>query len=53
MQNTIFGTEDSNIFSVTTKQKGPTGQLPLTPSDLLDRPSGCRNGMESGAAGAS
>ena len=40
MQNTIFGTEDSNIFSVTTKQKGPTGQLPLTPSDLLDRPSG-------------
>ncbi len=40
MQDTIFGTEDINIFSVTTKQNGPTGQLPLTPSDLLDRPSG-------------
>ncbi len=40
MQDTIFGTEDSSIFSVTTKQNGPTGQLPLTPSDLLDRPSG-------------
>ena len=40
MQDTIFGTEDTNIFSVTTKQQGPTGQLPLTPSDLLDRPSG-------------
>ncbi len=40
MQDKIFGTEDPNIFSVITKQPGPTGQLPLTPSDLLNRPSG-------------
>ena len=40
MQDKIFGTDDANIFSVTTKHTGPAGQLPLTPSDLLDRPSG-------------
>ena len=40
MQDKIFDAIDPEIFSITTKQKGPTGQLPLTPSDLLDRPSG-------------
>lgn len=40
MQNTIFGTDNASLFSITTKQHGPAGQLPLTPSDLLDRPSG-------------
>ncbi len=40
IQDTIFGTENPDIFSVITKQNGPAGQLPLTPSDLLDRPSG-------------
>ena len=40
MQETIFGTDDPNLFSITTTQNGPAGQLPLTPSDLLDRPSG-------------
>ncbi len=40
MQDKIFATDDTSIFSITTKQNGPTGQLPLTPSDLLDRPSG-------------
>ncbi len=40
MQDKIFATEDKNLFSVTTKHTGPTGQLPLTPADLLDRPSG-------------
>jgi xylonate dehydratase len=40
MQNTIFDTDDPNLFSITTKQNGPAGQLPLTPADLLDRPSG-------------
>lgn len=40
MTDPIFGTNDPNLFSVITKQRGPTGSLPLTPSDLLDRPSG-------------
>ncbi|MFN7930012.1 MAG: YjhG/YagF family D-xylonate dehydratase [Blastocatellia bacterium] len=40
MQDKIFGTDNSSLFSITTKQNGPVGQLPLTPSDLLDRPSG-------------
>lgn len=40
MQNTIFSTDTPNLFSITTKQTGPAGQLPLTPADLLDRPSG-------------
>jgi len=40
MTDPIFGTNDPNLFSVITKQRGPAGSLPLTPSDLLDRPSG-------------
>lgn len=40
MQNTIFGTDNPSLFSIVTQQNGPSGQLPLTPSDLLDRPSG-------------
>jgi xylonate dehydratase len=39
-QDTIFGTDNPDLFSIITKQNGPAGQLPLTPSDLLDRPSG-------------
>ena len=40
MLDNFFDSTDTDIFSVTTKQNGPTGHLPLTPSDLLDRPSG-------------
>lgn len=35
-----FATSDPKIFSVVTKQPGPSGALPLTESDLLERPSG-------------
>ena len=35
-----FATSDPKIFSVVTKQPGPAGHLPLTESDLLERPSG-------------
>lgn len=31
---------DRSIFDVVTKQPGPEGRLPLTATDLLDRPSG-------------
>ncbi|MBS1810753.1 MAG: YjhG/YagF family D-xylonate dehydratase [Acidobacteria bacterium] len=40
IRDIIFGTDDPDLFSIITKQNGPAGQLPLTPSDLLDRPSG-------------
>ena len=40
MPDPIFGSNDPNLFSIITKQPGPTGSLPLTPTDLLDRPSG-------------
>lgn len=36
----IFGGDDSDVLSVVTKAEGPSGQLPLGESDLLDRPSG-------------
>ncbi len=40
MTDSFFGTTDPTLFSVITQQRGPTGSLPLTASDLLDRPSG-------------
>lgn len=40
MTDSIFGTNDPILFSVITQQRGPRGSLPLTASDLLDRPSG-------------
>jgi putative YjhG/YagF family dehydratase len=36
----IFGSYEPELFSVVTRQAGPTGSLPLTISDLLNRPSG-------------
>jgi hypothetical protein len=36
----IFGSDDSEIYSVVTKQPGPAGRLPLTADHLLERPSG-------------
>jgi xylonate dehydratase len=36
----IFGSDDPNVYSVVTKQPGPAGRLPLSASDLLERPSG-------------
>ncbi|MBK9316980.1 MAG: YjhG/YagF family D-xylonate dehydratase [Acidobacteria bacterium] len=35
-----FATTDPKIFSVVTKQPGPSGRLPLTESDLIEKPSG-------------
>ncbi|HEX4950491.1 MAG TPA: YjhG/YagF family D-xylonate dehydratase [Blastocatellia bacterium] len=40
MQDKIFSSDNPHLFSIITQQNGPTGHLPLTPSDLLDRPSG-------------
>jgi putative YjhG/YagF family dehydratase len=36
----IFSSDDPELSSVITHQAGPTGSLPLTSSDLLERPSG-------------
>jgi xylonate dehydratase len=36
----MFGSDDPNIYSVVTRQSGPAGQLPLSASDLIERPSG-------------
>jgi putative YjhG/YagF family dehydratase len=36
----IFGSDEPEFFSVMTRQAGPAGHLPLTPSNLLERPSG-------------
>ena len=36
----IFGSEEPDTYSVVTKQPGPAGSLPLTPTQLLERPSG-------------
>jgi xylonate dehydratase len=38
--DTIFGSDEPDIYSVVTKQPGPVGLLPLTAADLLERPSG-------------
>lgn len=40
MSEEFFQTDDPSIFRIVTKQPGPTGQLPLTEADLLERPSG-------------
>jgi xylonate dehydratase len=39
-KNEIFGANEPELFSIVTRQAGPAGSLPLTPSDLLERPSG-------------
>jgi putative YjhG/YagF family dehydratase len=31
---------DPSIYTITTRQHGPAGQLPIAPADLLERPSG-------------
>jgi putative YjhG/YagF family dehydratase len=36
----ILSSGDTSLFEVTTSQTGPRGTLPLTPTDLLERPSG-------------
>jgi len=36
----IFGSDDPEVYAVTTKQPGPSGSLPLSPAQLLERPSG-------------
>ena len=36
----VLDSGDDEILRVTASQPGPAGQLPLTPADLLDRPSG-------------
>jgi len=38
--NDIFSSDESELYSVMTRQAGPAGYLPLTPTDLLERPSG-------------
>src|SRR5262245_64640994 len=40
MREMVFGSDDPELFSVVTRQNGPAGSLPLTASDLIDRPSG-------------
>ncbi|HEX5084742.1 MAG TPA: dihydroxy-acid dehydratase, partial [Blastocatellia bacterium] len=40
IKDEIFGSDEPKIFSVVTRQAGPAGSLPLTASDLLERPSG-------------
>ena len=36
----VLDSGDEGLFRVTASQPGPAGSLPLTPADLLDRPSG-------------
>src|SRR5688572_1790261 len=36
----VLDSGDPSLFRVTASQPGPAGSLPLTPADLLDRPSG-------------
>jgi xylonate dehydratase len=36
----LFGSDEPELFSVVTRKAGPAGHLPLTPADLLERPSG-------------
>jgi putative YjhG/YagF family dehydratase len=38
--DSVLDSGDRELFRVTASQPGPAGQLPLTPTDLLDRPSG-------------
>ncbi|HEY8535043.1 MAG TPA: dihydroxy-acid dehydratase, partial [Vicinamibacterales bacterium] len=36
----MFSTDDPSLFDVTTKVPGPPGALPITPDDLIRKPSG-------------
>ncbi|MFL6208554.1 MAG: YjhG/YagF family D-xylonate dehydratase [Pyrinomonadaceae bacterium] len=36
----VFDSRAENVYRVVTSAPGPTGQLPVAPDDLLDRPSG-------------
>ena len=38
--NPAFKTPDAEEFDVTTASPGPKGSLPITPADLLHKPSG-------------
>jgi putative YjhG/YagF family dehydratase len=38
--DSVLDSGDEGLYNVTASQPGPTGRLPLTPADLLDRPSG-------------
>ena len=38
--SSVFDSDDPSLYQVTTAQAGPEGRLPLTPQDLLARPSG-------------
>src|SRR5881396_351583 len=38
--DSVLDAGDESLFAVAPSQPGPAGQLPLTPADLLDRPSG-------------
>jgi putative YjhG/YagF family dehydratase len=37
---TVLDSGDDALYEVTASQPGPAGRLPLTPADLIDRPSG-------------
>ena len=36
----VLDSQDETLYRVTSSQPGPAGSLPLTPTDLVDRPSG-------------
>jgi putative YjhG/YagF family dehydratase len=36
----VLDSQDDTLYRVTSAQPGPAGSLPLTPTDLVDRPSG-------------
>ena len=36
----VLDSRDETLYRVTSSQAGPPGSLPLTPGDLVDRPSG-------------
>ncbi len=38
--DSVLDSQDDTLYRVTSSQPGPPGSLPLTPTDLVDRPSG-------------
>ena len=40
MADDIFGSDMPDVYEIVTQQAGPAGRLPLSESDLLERPSG-------------
>lgn len=45
----VFESQDASLFEVQPKHPGPAGSLPITPEDLLKRPSGDIFGMTQNA----